>query len=88
MKVSQNSYYKLHHLTRDSFPDLTPDQAEDIISAQERLQKDLEHDHPTPHSWIDRTTDGGYVLVAEVDNPYKVPDTYEGFTVISSGEDR
>ena len=44
--VCNSDYYKFQAPNRDSFPDLTPDDAYELIAAQEALEEELSIEDP------------------------------------------
>jgi len=71
------TYYKTHHLTRDSFPELSPDEAESIISTHGRLERELGCE-----VFVDRKEHCGYCFRVMGANPCEFPTTYEGHEVV------
>ena len=80
------TYYKFRHLTRDSFPDLTPDDAFELIGAKEELETELERGCPNSSVNIGRDS-GLYHLVIASGNYIETDDNFYGWKVLCKEND-
>ena len=82
MIIPHSTHYKFRHLTRDSFPDLTPDDAFEIIDARERLEEELQREDPGSSVIIGKDL-AGYHLIARPENSFEVNDRFNEWKVIA-----
>ena len=78
------TYYKFNHLTGYSFPDLSPDDVDELIGTKEALERELRRKDPGCSVSISR--DGtGYHLIVRTENSPEVDDHFNGWKVVTEG---
>ena len=80
--VCNSDYYKFQNPTRDSFPDLTPDDAYELMCAQETLEEELRRDEPGCLVGIVRDH-SGYKLIIKTEHPVEVDENFVGWRVVT-----
>ena len=80
--IQNSTHSKFRHLTRDSFPDLTPDDADEFIGAQEALQTELEREAPGCSVGIEWDY-SGYHLIVRTGHPLELDENFAGWKVIA-----
>ena len=83
-QIQGSTYYKFKHLTRDSFPDLSPDDADEFIGAQEALQTELEREAPGCSVGIEWDY-SGYHLIVRTGHPLELDENCAGWKVVTEG---